>query len=266
MSNNIKRNGNERNFRKNGAEILENENLIIGRNAVKELLASGRDIDKVFVARGEREGSISALIAEISEKKIPIVEVEKRKLDAMCANGRHQGIIAFAAERNYSTIDDILKLAEEKSEKPFIIICDGIEDPHNLGAVIRTAECCGAHGIIIQKRRSVGLTAVVARASAGALEHMKIAKVVNISSAIEELKEKGVWIYAADMDGENYSNTDFKSAAALVLGSEGFGISKLVKERCDFTVSIPMYGRVNSLNVSNAGAILMAEVAKQRHE
>lgn len=241
------------------------ENMTVGRNAVKELLASGHDIDKIFVQNGEREGSINLLIGQAKERKITIVEVERVKLDEMTGHAAHQGIVAMAAERDYSTVEDILAYAEEKGEKPFIVLCDGVEDPHNLGAIIRSAECCGVHGIIIPKRRSVGLTSVVGKSSAGAIEHMRIAKVTNLSQTIDELKERGIWFYAADMGGEPAYKTDLKGAIGIVLGSEGEGISRLVKEKCDFTVSIPLYGNVNSMNVSCAGAVLFYEAAKQRH-
>ncbi|MCQ2413989.1 MAG: 23S rRNA (guanosine(2251)-2'-O)-methyltransferase RlmB [Clostridia bacterium] len=241
------------------------ENMTVGRNAVKELLASGRDIDKIFVQNGEREGSINLLIGQAKERKITIVEVERVKLDEMTGHAAHQGIVVMAAERDYSTVEDILAYAEEKGEKPFIVLCDGVEDPHNLGAIIRSAECCGVHGIIIPKRRSVGLTSVVGKSSAGAIEHMRIAKVTNLSQTIDELKERGIWFYAADMGGEPAYKTDLKGAIGIVLGSEGEGISRLVKEKCDFTVSIPLYGNVNSMNVSCAGAVLFYEAAKQRH-
>jgi len=243
-----------------------NESVVSGRNAVKELLASGRDIDKIYVQRGEREGSVRMLIGKASERKIPVVEVEKSKLDAMCQGVHHQGIIALAAEQNYSTVEEIIEYAASRGEKPFVVICDGVEDPHNLGAIIRSAECSGVHGVIIPKRRAVGLTPVVAKSSAGALEHMRVARVTNLASVIDELKELGFWVYAADMGGEKYSETDYSGAVALVLGSEGFGISRLVKEKCDFTVSIPLYGKVNSMNVSCAAAVILTEIARQRHK
>ena len=243
-----------------------NESAIGGRNAVKELLNSGRDIDKIYVQRGEREGSIKMLVAKATEKRIPVIEVDKGKLDAILGSSNHQGIIALAAEQNYSTLDEILEYADSLGERPFVVICDGIEDPHNLGAIIRSAECCGVHGVIIPKRRAVGLTSVVAKSSAGAIEHMRVARVTNLASTIDELKERGFWIYAADMGGEEYYATEYSSAVAVVLGSEGFGISRLVKEKCDFTVSIPLYGRVNSMNVSCASAVILAEVARQRHK
>ena len=242
-----------------------NECLVAGRNAVRELLLGDRDIDKIFVQRGEREGSIVALIGMASERKIPIIEADKTKLDAMTGGGRHQGIVALAAEHNYSSVDEILEYAESIGEKPFIIMLDGVEDPHNLGAIIRSAECCGAHGIIIPKRRAVGLTPTVSKAAAGATEHMRVARVTNLAQTIDDLKERGLWIYAADMGGEEYYKTDLKGNVCVVLGSEGFGISRLVREKCDFTLSIKLYGRVNSMNVSCAAAIIFAEVARQRN-
>ena len=240
------------------------ENTVFGRNAVKELLSGGRDIEKIYIQSGDREGSVNLLIGIASERKIPIIEVDRTKLDSLCGGAHHQGIVAMAAERNYATIDDIFAYAEERGEPPFIIMLDGVEDPHNLGAIIRSAECCGAHGIIIPKRRAVGLTSTAAKASAGAVEYMRVAKVTNLAVTVDELKERGMWFYAADMDGTDYFAIDMTGAVCLVLGSEGFGISRLVKEKCDFVVSIPLYGRVNSMNVSCAGAVLMSEVARQR--
>ena len=242
------------------------ENTVVGRNAVRELLSGGRDVEKIYISEGEREGSINLLIGIAGERGIPILEVSRAKLDSIGCGERHQGIIAIAAERNYSSIDDMLALAEERGEKPFVVVLDGIEDPHNLGAIIRSAECAGAHGIIIPKRRAVGLTSTVAKSSAGAIEHMLIAKVTNLPTAIDELKDKGFWLYAADMDGSEYYKTDMSGSVAVVLGSEGFGISRLVREKCDFTVSIPMRGRVNSMNVSCAASVIFAEVSKQRIE
>ena len=242
------------------------ENVIVGRNAVRELLSSGRDIEKLYITSGEREGSINQLLGIAAERGIPITECDRTRLDSISGGARHQGIIAIAAEHNYATIDEIFDYAAERGESPFIVILDGVEDPHNLGAIIRSAECAGAHGIIIPKRRAVGLTATVAKASAGALMHMRIAKVTNLAMTIDELKERGLWLYAADMDGTAYTKTDLKGAVGIVLGSEGFGISRLVKEKCDFVVSIPLYGSVNSLNVSCAAAIILTEVARQKHE
>ncbi len=239
------------------------ESVVVGRNAVRELLKSGRTVDKLFVQRGEREGSIVVIVAEAIEKKIPVVEVDKAKLDKMSAGTHHQGVLAMAAEKEYCSIDDILDIAKERGEKPLIVISDGISDPHNLGALIRCAEGVGAHGIIIPKRRAVGLTSVVAKASAGAIEHMAIAKVSNIAACIDELKEKGIWVFSAEAGGDAYYDIDFKCACALVFGSEGDGVSKLVKDKSDYIVSIPMYGKVNSFNVSTAAAIILSEAAKQ---
>ncbi|MBR5538898.1 MAG: 23S rRNA (guanosine(2251)-2'-O)-methyltransferase RlmB [Clostridia bacterium] len=243
------------------------EGAVVGRNALRELLASGRDVDKIFVQRGEREGSIKVLVAEALSRGIPVVEVEKQKLDMLSGGGTHQGVVAMAAQKDYSTIEDIIARAEEKGESPFVIILDGVEDPHNLGAIIRSADVFGAHGVVIPKRRASGITAVVDKASAGALEHMAIAKVTNITDAIKKLKENGLWIYAAEVGGEDYAEVDYgKGAIGLVLGSEGYGVSRLVLENCDFKVSIPNYGHVNSLNVSCAAAVVLAEVAKARHK
>ena len=240
------------------------ENVVIGRNAVKELLSSGRDIEKFYVQSGEREGSVNLLLGIASERKIPIMEVDRTKLDYLSGGERHQGVVAIAAERNYYSIDDIIEYAASKGEAPLIVVLDGIEDPHNMGAIIRSAECLGAHGVIIPKRRSVGLTTTVAKASAGAIEYMRVAKVTNMASAIDELKERGLWIYAADMGDSKYYETDMTGPCAIVLGSEGFGISRLVKEKCDFIVSIPMRGGVNSMNVSCAAAVILADVRRQR--
>lgn len=240
------------------------EGLAVGRNAVKELLADGRDVEKIYVQRGEREGSINLLVGIASERKIPIIELDRQKMDRMCGNARHQGIIAAPSEQNYSSVEEILEYAAEKGEPPFIVLLDGVEDPHNLGAIIRSAECMGAHGIIIPKRRAVGLTPTVAKASAGAIMHIKIAKVTNLSQTIDELKEHGLWFYAADMDGESVYETDLKGAVGIVLGSEGDGVSRLVKEKCDFVVSVPMYGKINSMNVSCAAAVILSAAANQK--
>ncbi|WP_032123650.1 23S rRNA (guanosine(2251)-2'-O)-methyltransferase RlmB [Clostridium amazonitimonense] len=245
----------------------EREDLIEGRNAVIEVLKSERTIEQLWVAKGEREGSINSILSLAKEKSIVIKEVDRQKLNSISQTGNHQGVIALITPYNYYSVEDILKNAEEKGEDPFIVILDEIEDPHNLGSIIRTAELCGAHGIIIPKRRNVGVTATVYKTSAGAAEHMKVAKVTNINSTIEKLKEKGIWIYGADMEGDQYShNVDFKGAVALVIGSEGKGISKLTREKCDVIVSIPMAGKLNSLNASVAAGILMYEVLKSRFE
>ncbi len=261
---NTKHNGFRQNTSREKYREQPDENVIFGRNAVRELLSSGRDIEKLYIQTGEREGSVNQLLGIAAERKLPIHEVDRIKLDSLSCGGNHQGILAIAAQRNYATVDEILAYAEEKGEPPFIVILDGVEDPHNLGALIRSAECSGAHGVIIPKRRAVGLTPTAVKASAGAAEHMRVAKVTNLSTVIDELKERGLWFYAADMDGESYYETDFSGGVGLVMGSEGFGISRLVKEKCDFVVSIPLYGSVNSLNVSCAGAVIMTEVARQR--
>lgn len=237
--------------------------LVIGRNAVRELLKSGRTVDKLLVQRGEREGSIVVLVAEAIERHIPVVETDRVKLDKMTNYSVHQGVVAMAAEKEYCSVDDILAIAEERGEKPFLVIADGITDPHNLGALIRCAEGVGAHGLIIPKRRAVGLTSAVSKASCGAIEHLAIAKVTNIAATVDELKEKGIWIFSAEAGGEAYYNTDFKCPCAIVLGSEGEGVSKIVKDKSDYITSIPMYGQVNSFNVSTAAAVILAEVSKQ---
>lgn len=239
------------------------EGLVIGRNAVRELLKSGRAVDKIYVQRGEREGSIVVLVAEAVERHIPIIESDRAKLDKMTNYAVHQGIVAMAAEKEYCTVEDILSIAAERGEKPFIIIADGITDPHNLGALIRCAEGVGAHGLIIPKRRAVGLTPAVTKASCGAIEHLAIAKVTNLASTVETLKEKGVWVFAAEAGGSAYYDTDFNCPCALVMGSEGEGVSHIVKEKSDYIVSIPMYGHVNSFNVSTAASVLMAEISRQ---
>ena len=242
-----------------------NENQLEGRNAVLEVLKSGRDIEKIIVQKGNVEGTIRRIAGMAKERGIVVQEAARQKLDEMSQTKNHQGVIAIVSEHEYAEVDDILRSAAEKGEKPFIIILDNITEPHNLGAVRRTAECAGAHGVIIPKRRSVGLTAVVGKTSAGALEYMPVARVTNIARTIEELKKQGVWVACADMDGEDYYDASLDGAIALVIGSEGEGVSRLVKEKCDFTVSIPMYGKISSLNASVAGALLMYEVVRQRN-
>ncbi|MBO4792909.1 MAG: 23S rRNA (guanosine(2251)-2'-O)-methyltransferase RlmB [Clostridia bacterium] len=241
------------------------EGIVFGRNAVRELLRSGREIDKILVKRGERDGSLPVICAEASARGIPVVDTEKEKLDRLCRGGVHQGVAAYASQKEYCDVDDILNIARERGEQPFIVILDGVEDPHNLGAVIRTAECTGVHGVIIPKRRSAGLTAVVAKASAGALEHMAVARVPNLAAEIDRLKEQGIWIYSAEAGGEDLYSCDLDRPAAFVFGSEGSGISRLIKEKSDFIVSLPLYGRINSLNVSAAAAAVLCEAAHKRH-
>ncbi len=238
---------------------------VIGRSAVRELLKSERPIDKILVQKGERTGSITVLVAQAIARKIPVIEVERQKLDSVSGFAPHQGIVAMAAEKEYCTVADILAIAKERGEAPLIVICDGVTDPYNLGAIIRCAECCGAHGLVIPKRRAAGLTPLVTKASAGAIEHLAIAKVPNIAAAVEELKEAGVWVYAAEAGGCSLWKTDFSGACAIVMGSEGDGVSQVVKKACDGIVSIPIYGQVNSFNVSTAAAVILAEVARQQH-
>lgn len=242
----------------------DGNDLLIGRNAILEALKSERSIDTLLVARGERNGSVGRILSECREKGIVIKEVDEKKLDFMCGKGNHQGVAAYVAAHEYASVQDILKSAEEKNEDPFIIICDEIEDPHNLGAIIRTAEAAGAHGIIIPKRRNASLTWAVGKASAGAVEYMPVARVGNLAGTIDELKKLGIWVYSADMGGTLWSETDFKGPVALVIGSEGNGVGRLIKEKSDFIVSLPMNGKINSLNASVAAGILMYEVARQR--
>ncbi len=237
--------------------------LVIGRNAVRELLKSGRTIDKLLVQKGEREGSIVVLVAEAIERHIPVVETDRVKLDKMTNYSVHQGVVAMAAEKEYATVEEILAIADERGEKPFIVIADGITDPHNLGALIRCAEGVGAHGLIIPKRRAVGLTSAVSKASCGAIEHLAVAKVTNIAATVAELQEKGIWVFSAEAGGQAYYETDFNCPCAIVLGSEGEGVSKIVKDKSDYITSIPMYGKVNSFNVSTAAAVILAEVSRQ---
>ena len=243
---------------------IRNE-IIEGRNAVIEALRAGRAIDKIFIAKGEVDKTLGHIASNAREKGVVVVEADRRKLDFMSRTHAHQGVIALVAVREYCSVDDILAIAEERGEAPFVIICDEISDPHNLGAIIRTAECSGAHGVIIPKRRSAGLTTIVDKSSAGAAEHMAIARVPNIPAVIKELKDKGLWVYGTAADGQSdIWHTDFTGAAALVIGSEGDGMGRLVRESCDFIVSLPMKGQIGSLNASAAASILMYEVLRQR--
>lgn len=238
------------------------ENVIVGRNPVREALKSGREIDKLMVS--SEDGSMKKILALAGERRIPVMKVEKSAIERVASGQIHQGVAAFVSAYEYAELEDIFSLAEKRGEDPFIIILDNLEDPHNLGAIMRTAECAGAHGIIIPKRRACGLTDVVAKASAGAVEYMPCVKVTNIAQTIDALKEKGIWVAACDMGGQEYYKADLKGKIAVVIGSEGFGISRLVKEKCDFVVSMPMVGRINSLNASNAAAVILYEVRKQR--
>lgn len=239
-------------------------NVICGRNPVLEAVRSGREIDRLLIAHGVSGGSVTAIIAKCKAKGILIKEISPQKLDYYCGGANHQGVAVMLASQKYSTVDDILANADEKNEKPFIIICDGIEDPHNLGAIIRTAETSGVHGVIIPERRSASLNATVAKAACGALEYVPVARVTNIASTIDELKKRGVWIFGADMDGSDYRRTDFSAPCALVIGNEGKGIGTLTAKKCDATVSLPMVGKINSLNASVAAGILMYEVLRTR--
>ena len=242
-----------------------NEGKIEGKNAVMEALKAGRAIDKVYIARGEADKALKFIASKARAAGAVISEVDRRKLDFMSETHSHQGVIALAAVREYSTVEDILHIAEERGEKPLIVICDEISDPHNLGAIIRTAESAGVHGVIIPKHRSAGITAIVEKTSAGAVEHMAVARVANLSAAIEKLKAAGVWVFgtAADADTGLWQ-ADLKGAAAIVIGSEGEGMNRLVAENCDFRVSIPMRGKVSSLNASAAAAVMLYEAVRQR--
>ncbi len=252
-----------------GCEESELPNIIMGRNPVKEAIKSGKSIDRILVTK-EHDGSLGEIIALAHEANLVIREVDRRKLDEICMpfghngkSGNHQGILAEIPGVEYAELSDILEYAESRGEKPFIILLDGIEDPHNLGSIIRSAECAGAHGVVITKRRSASVTAAVVKTSAGAAEHMRIARVVNLANTIDTLKERGIWIAGADMDGKAMYDVDMKGAFALVIGSEGSGLSKLVKEKCDFLVSIPLKGNIDSLNAAVAGAIIMFEKNRQ---
>lgn len=252
--------------RENAAASMQEDQssgIVIGRNAVRELLHSDRTIDKLLVQRGEREGSIVVLVAQAIEKKIPVVEVDRAKLDAIAGFAPHQGVIAMAAEKEYVSVEDILAIARERGEDAIIAIADGITDPYNLGALIRCAEGLGAHGLILPKRRAVGLTPLVSKASAGAIEHLAVAKVANLAQTVQDLQKQGVWVYAAEAGGQSYDKTDLTGPCALIFGSEGNGVSALLKQKCDAIISIPMRGQVNSLNVSTAASILLAEAARQ---
>ena len=243
---------------------MPNESVICGRNPVTEALRSGRAIDSLMVARGERAGSIGVILSLCREAGIPVKEVAPQKLDYITGHANHQGVALLCAAHEYAEVDDILSLARERGEDPFVVVCDRLEDPHNLGAVIRTAEAAGCHGIILPKRRSAALTAAVAKAAAGALEYLPVARVSNLAATLEDLKKKGFWIYGADMDGTDWNHVDYSGPVALVIGSEGEGLGRLIRETCDVVVSLPMNGKINSLNASVAAGILMYDIARQR--
>ena len=251
--------------RREPVQTEENEGQLEGRNALTEALRSGRTIDKVFIAAGETDRGLQRLAAQAKETGAVVVPVDRRKLDAMSTTHSHQGVIALVAAHEYATIDDILEEAASRGETALIVICDELSDPHNLGAIMRSAECAGAHGVIIPKRRSVGLTATVAKASAGAVEYMKVARVTNINQAIAELKEKGVWVFGTAAEGSiPMYKADLTGPTAIVIGNEGQGMSPLVQKNCDVTVHIPMKGRISSLNASAAASILLYEAVRQR--
>ena len=241
-----------------------NSNIICGRNPVLEAVRSGREIDRLLVAHGVSGGSVTAIIAKCKQKGILIKEISPQKLDYYCGGANHQGVAVMFASQEYATPEEIIDLARERQEKPFIIICDEIEDPHNLGAIIRTAEATGVHGIIIPKRRSASLNATVAKSASGALEYMKVARVTNIASTIDYLKEQGVWVFGADMDGEDFADIELDLPCALVIGNEGKGIGTLTAKKCDRIISLPMNGKINSLNASVAAGVLMYEVVRKR--
>jgi len=241
------------------------DGIIEGRNAVIEALRAGTAMDKVYIAKGETDATLGHIASTARGKGIVVVEADRRKLDAMSVTHSHQGVIAVAAVREYASVSDILQSARDKGETPLVVVCDELSDPHNLGAVIRTAEAAGAHGIIIPKRRSAGLTAIVAKTSAGAVSYLPVARVANLTALLKELKEEGLWVFGTAADGStSLYQADLKGPAAIVIGSEGNGMSRLVREQCDFLVSIPMRGQVNSLNASAAAAVVLYEAVRQR--
>ena len=244
----------------------EADGLIEGRNAVIEALRAGGTIDKIYLAKGDTDKTLGHIASTARAAGVVVVEADRRKLDAMSRTHAHQGVIALAAVREYATVESILQSAADKGESPLLVVCDEISDPHNLGAILRTAECAGAHGVIIPKRRSAGLTAIVAKTSAGAVSYMPVARVANIPSLLKELKKQGVWVFGTAADGNtSLYNADLKGPAAIVIGSEGDGMTRLVSENCDFLVSIPMKGHISSLNSSAAAAILLYEAVRQRN-
>ena len=252
-------------LRRSAPVEAENDGVIEGRNAVIEALRAGTPIDKIYLMKGEGDSALGHIASAAREKGIVVVDADRRKLDAMSRTHAHQGVIALAAVREYVSVDDILAIAREKGEPPLIVVCDELSDPHNLGAVIRTADAAGAHGVIIPKRRSAGLTAIVAKTSAGAVSYLPVARVANLTALLRELKEEGLWVFGTAADGStSLYQADLKGPAAIVIGSEGDGMSRLVREQCDFLVSIPMRGQVNSLNASAAAAVVLYEAVRQR--
>jgi len=251
-------------FSRSVMEDASPENLLTGRNPIREALKSGRDLEKLLVQKGALSGSAREIVAMAKERHVMIQVVEKRRLDEITPH--HQGLIAFASAYHYATVEDMLQEAADQGEDPFLILLDGVTDPHNLGAIIRTAECAGAHGVIVPQHRSVGLTPAAVKASAGAVEHLKVARVTNLNRTIEELQQKNIWVYAVQMDGEDYESVAFQGGTALVIGAEGEGISRLTAEKCDMTVSLPLKGKIDSLNASVAAGIMMYRVASVRRK
>lgn len=252
-------------LRRSAPVETENDGVIEGRNAVTEALRAKVGIDKIFIVKGSADKALGHIASTARERGIVVVDADKRKLDSMSKTNSHQGVIALAAVREYASVDDILNVAKERGEKPFLLLCDELTDPQNLGAVIRTADASGCHGVIIPKRRSASLTAIVAKVSAGAVAHVPVARVSNITSTIKELQQAGVWVYGAAMDGStSLYKADLKDSCAIVIGNEGEGLSRLVAESCDFLVSIPMCGKINSLNASAAAAVMLYEGVRQR--
>ena len=246
-------------------ETEARNDLIEGRNAVIEALRAGRTIDKIFIAKGDVDKTLGHIASKARSAGIVVTEADRRKLDAMSQTHAHQGVIALCAVKEYSTIEDMLAVAAERGEAPFLVLCDEISDPHNLGAIIRTAECAGAHGVVIPKRRSAGLTSIVAKTSAGAVSYVPVARVPNIPALLEQLQKEGVWVFGTAAEGtSDLYSADLKGPAAIVIGSEGDGMTRLVREKCDFLVSIPMKGKISSLNASAAAAILLYEAVRQR--
>ena len=243
------------------------ESIVAGRNPVIELLKTEQPVDKILMQKGDRQGgSLGKIAAMAKDRGIPVKDVAKEKLDMMCPGAAHQGVAAVVAAARYADLSEIEEKAAQKGEPLFVVICDGIEDPHNLGAIIRTADAAGAHGVIIPRRHGAGLTASAVKSSAGAASHVLVARVANLASTVEELKKKNVWIYAADMGGENWCGIDYSGAVGVVVGSEGNGVSRLIRDKSDTIVGLPMYGEVNSLNASVAAALVLYEVARQRHQ
>lgn len=245
-------------------EKNEKDEILVGRNPIIEAINTDRSIIKIMTAKGAHHSSAAEIVRKAKAKGIPVVEVDPKKLDYMTSGAVHQGVVAVCAAAQYAQVEDILALAEDRGESPFVIILDGIEDPHNLGAIVRSAECAGAHGVIIKKRHGAGLSFSAYKAAAGALEYIPVARVTNIADTVDDLKKQNIWVYGADMNGTDYRECDFSGGAALVVGSEGKGISRLVREKCDRIVSLPLKGHINSLNASVAAGVLMYKIAEKR--